>query len=99
MICRQIALIVLIYVIQHLILRSNHRSIKKPYLLSSDLTAVRNHLFLSLSSLLPSVSSYTLVQEDGMERSEEHTSELQSRGHLVCRLLLEKKNKKTRHRA
>src|SRR5687768_17829980 len=28
------------------------------------------------------------------ERSEEHTSELQSRLHLVCRLLLEKKNKK-----
>src|SRR5690625_5828686 len=27
-------------------------------------------------------------------RSEEHTSELQSRGHLVCRLLLEKKNSK-----
>src|SRR5690625_6493264 len=26
-----------------------------------------------------------------MARSEEHTSELQSRGHLVCRLLLEKK--------
>src|SRR5437870_11272718 len=26
-------------------------------------------------------------------RSEEHTSELQSRGHLVCRLLLKKKNK------
>src|SRR5690554_7606061 len=31
----------------------------------------------------------------GLERrSEEHTSELQSRPHLVCRLLLEKKNKK-----
>src|SRR5690625_6978548 len=28
----------------------------------------------------------------GPIRSEEHTSELQSRGHLVCRLLLEKKN-------
>src|SRR2546429_5945714 len=28
----------------------------------------------------------------GHERSEEHTSELQSRLHLVCRLLLEKKN-------
>src|SRR5690625_5315172 len=28
-----------------------------------------------------------------LERSEEHTSELQSRGHLVCRLLLEKKKK------
>src|SRR5437660_9621513 len=30
----------------------------------------------------------------GSRRSEEHTSELQSRGHLVCRLLLEKKKKK-----
>src|SRR5690625_5842901 len=37
--------------------------------------------------------------EDGLDftrtllaRSEEHTSELQSRGHLVCRLLLEKKS-------
>src|SRR5690625_3882472 len=30
------------------------------------------------------------------ERSEEHTSELQSRGHLVCRLLLEKKKRKNR---
>src|SRR2546422_6418056 len=33
----------------------------------------------------------------GGGRSEEHTSELQSRLHLVCRLLLEKK-KKNRHR-
>src|SRR5439155_16166957 len=39
-----------------------------------------------------------LLAEDGPRpeglrvRSEEHTSELQSRGHLVCRLLLEKKN-------
>src|SRR5690625_5578206 len=31
------------------------------------------------------------------KRSEEHTSELQSRGHLVCRLLLEKKNCIARH--
>src|SRR5436309_10617675 len=30
-----------------------------------------------------------------LERSEEHTSELQSRENLVCRLLLEKKKKKT----
>src|SRR5690625_6678820 len=30
-------------------------------------------------------------QELAAHRSEEHTSELQSRGHLVCRLLLEKK--------
>mgnify|MGYP006870761734 CR=1 FL=1 len=33
----------------------------------------------------------------GMERSEEHTSELQSRFDLVCRLLLEKKNKNNTH--
>src|SRR5690625_6838367 len=31
----------------------------------------------------------------GELRSEEHTSELQSRGHLVCRLLLEKKKNTT----
>src|SRR3712207_6866070 len=30
-------------------------------------------------------------------RSEEHTSELQSRQYLVCRLLLEKKKKETQH--
>src|SRR2546422_3250554 len=33
----------------------------------------------------------------GQPRSEEHTSELQSRLHLVCRLLLEKKKKKLVH--
>src|SRR2546422_5133024 len=33
-------------------------------------------------------------REREAERSEEHTSELQSRLHLVCRLLLEKKKKK-----
>src|SRR5690625_5822708 len=31
--------------------------------------------------------------EEKSKRSEEHTSELQSRGHLVCRLLLEKENR------
>src|SRR2546422_10674336 len=31
------------------------------------------------------------VRSDGKARSEEHTSELQSRLHIVCRLLLEKK--------
>src|SRR5437870_10292760 len=37
----------------------------------------------------PHVSAQQMI-----DRSEEHTSELQSRGHLVCRLLLEKKKKK-----
>src|SRR3712207_7694531 len=34
----------------------------------------------------------------GYDRSEEHTSELQSRPYLVCRLLLEKKNYATRRK-
>src|SRR5438445_3566475 len=34
----------------------------------------------------------------GEYRSEEHTSELQSRQYLVCRLLLEKKKKKKKHK-
>src|SRR2546429_3606809 len=36
--------------------------------------------------------SEQLQRVDVLRRSEEHTSELQSRLHLVCRLLLEKKN-------
>src|SRR2546430_11449006 len=38
----------------------------------------------------------TLALEERMKRSEEHTSELQSQSNLVCRLLLEKKKKKTK---
>src|SRR5689334_23913475 len=34
------------------------------------------------------------ARDSAVERSEEHTSELQSQFHLVCRLLLEKKKKK-----
>src|SRR3989440_2708292 len=37
------------------------------------------------------------AQLEMYERSGEHTSELQSRSDLVCRLLLEKKKKQTRH--
>src|SRR2546422_8628407 len=43
----------------------------------------------------PSRRAHSLRVHGRMPRSEEHTSELQSRLHLVCRLLLEKK-KKTR---
>src|SRR5690625_5506224 len=38
-------------------------------------------------------SESNIYQAESTHRSEEHTSELQSRGHLVCRLLLEKKKK------
>src|SRR5690625_6462296 len=41
--------------------------------------------------------SVTASSPRRVARSEEHTSELQSRGHLVCRLLLEKKNKCISH--
>src|SRR2546427_5806891 len=33
-----------------------------------------------------------MLLSNGLDRSEEHTSELQSQSNLVCRLLLEKKN-------
>src|SRR5437899_9619955 len=39
----------------------------------------------------PFVTSFSIACREG--RSEEHTSELQSLRHLVCRLLLEKKHK------
>src|SRR5215813_2300768 len=42
----------------------------------------------------PSVAVTSSGSERRPDRSEEHTSELQSRPHLVCRLLLEKKKKK-----
>src|SRR2546430_13014708 len=38
--------------------------------------------------------AYALDRTCGDQRSEEHTSELQSQSNLVCRLLLEKKKKK-----
>src|SRR5439155_11642728 len=43
---------------------------------------------LSVSTRRP---NFVAAQLKKARRSEEHTSELQSRGHLVCRLLLEKK--------
>ena len=43
------------------------------------------------------VSLTGIMDNPVMTRSEEHTSELQSRLHLVCRLLLEKKKKNNNH--
>src|SRR5688572_31493392 len=47
----------------------------------------------SLVSLAFYAVAFTLYQLTSEQRSEEHTSELQSQSNLVCRLLLEKKNK------
>src|SRR5260370_31363127 len=57
--------------------------------------SLRTHEFhLIESKLKPTGAEYTTLARfpfDEMERSEEHTSELQSHLNLVCRLLLEKK--------
>src|SRR5436305_6130510 len=50
-----------------------------------------NELLLSIRQ--EHTTSILLIEHDMSVRSEEHTSELQSRPHLVCRLLLEKKKK------
>src|SRR5215208_8505934 len=63
-------------------------------------TATTEIYTLSLHDALPISAPWTRrpctrrrSRPSTASRSEEHTSELQSRGHLVCRLLLEKKKK------
>src|SRR5699024_12199422 len=72
------------------------------YNIYSELKKVRGVIVKKRSRiiafLLLSVLIFTLIGSTGKNitknvRSEEHTSELQSRFDLVCRLLLEKKNK------
>src|SRR5690554_7235721 len=55
-------------------------------------TTVQERCFLYLESPIARVTGLDAPFPLTLERSEEHTSELQSRPHLVCRLLLEKKN-------
>src|SRR5258708_18273672 len=52
------------------------------------------HIILATS---PHISILVLTMFEDDDRSEEHTSELQSPDHLVCRLLLEKKKTKQQH--
>src|SRR2546422_2287121 len=52
---------------------------------------------ITSSAAVADVMTWSGVRPNRSARSEEHTSELQSRLHLVCRLLLEKKKKKKRH--
>ena len=67
-----------------------------------QLNLVRSHSAGTGTPFSPEVVRLTMVLKlldisfgySGVRRSEEHTSELQSRTNLVCRLLLEKKNKK-----
>src|SRR5690625_5977986 len=54
----------------------------------------RSHLPRRTPDVFTNRSCFHCLSQIDVERSEEHTSELQSRGHLVCRLLLEKKKTK-----
>src|SRR2546425_7294447 len=73
-------------------IRRPPRSTLFPTRRSSDLE-LTEQLRLALQSLGDAVPQAVL---DGLKRSEEHTSELQSLAYLVCRLLLEKKKKTLR---
>src|SRR3712207_8252466 len=53
-------------------------------------------IFQCLVLVLPTASPLPICGEGSIVRSEEHTSELQSRQYLVCRLLLEKKTSSER---
>src|SRR5690554_7615478 len=63
------------------------------YLVNHKLTVLSESKFSNLSQDIYFVHK-DRKEEISFLRSEEHTSELQSRPHLVCRLLLEKKKKK-----
>src|SRR5690554_7350751 len=59
---------------------------------SLNYSTFSSRLNLNITSGSKTLSSKAILRI--VKRSEEHTSELQSRPHLVCRLLLEKKKKK-----
>src|SRR2546429_1134307 len=56
-------------------------------------SAPPSHALLRFRKARPAISRVASTLRQVFRRSEEHTSELQSRLHLVCRLLLEKKKK------
>src|SRR5690625_6224049 len=67
---------------------------KEPQIFSAiRFGSVLENVVLDKDTRLPNYDDLTLTENTraAYPRSEEHTSELQSRGHLVCRLLLEKK--------
>src|SRR2546422_2381279 len=71
-------------------------NIKTPSEVAKLILKYTAHIFLVGEGAKRFALSYGFKEEDLLtDRSEEHTSELQSRLHLVCRLLLEKKKKYT----
>src|SRR2546429_2161151 len=74
-------------------IRRPPRSTLFPYTTLFRSAEVAAHL--DIAALLQDAVHLFNAQRDQHGRSEEHTSELQSRLHLVCRLLLEKKKPQT----
>src|SRR5207302_8234995 len=52
------------------------------------------HVIAAATKVVSAQDIYAIIGHEAERRSEEHTSELQSRENLVCRLLLEKKKTK-----
>src|SRR5690625_746570 len=73
-------------------LDTGHQFKNRSHPYTSDLDIFGQHSIFQLINRTTTESGMTLLSK-WLSRSEEHTSELQSRGHLVCRLLLEKKKK------
>src|SRR3712207_8467684 len=67
------------------------RSIRTASSSNAVISAKNSHSAFNVNSLRS--DCMISARTDGAFRSEEHTSELQSRQYLVCRLLLEKKKK------
>src|SRR2546422_8061599 len=65
---------------------------------SAASTMARSFASATLAELTGVSAKVAKPQSGVSSRSEEHTSELQSRLHLVCRLLLEKKKKRSQER-
>src|SRR5437870_10795014 len=80
---------------RHSHVASHKREIPTPELRCPTCAAEVQRFWANCSNCGRRLEWRDTTKETGAEcRSEEHTSELQSRGHLVCRLLLEKKKKK-----
>src|SRR5688572_31565445 len=69
---------------------------KTPFIMISNRISLTDRQGKRVFQVLPTKSAMPQADDtNANQRSEEHTSELQSQSNLVCRLLLEKKNKTT----
>src|SRR5690554_7398225 len=79
---------------QHQWVLTNQRLVQVTGIWTKRVTVITGDRITDMSIVQPAFCNLLGTGELHINRSEEHTSELQSRPHLVCRLLLEKKKKK-----